>query len=370
MAPNLPSYNYADEDYIDMEVSPSANFLCYSINSPPQSREFEFQMSSISHGREFISPADELFYKGKLLPLHLPPRLQMVQKLLHNSNAAAFEDKEEAFDEEFFTIPFMASTIKPPTNTSTPLESCISPSESRRVSNELNPDAYFFEWSSDVSGSVHELPKKSWLMKFKQSSLGQKFNASRTYLKSLFSKSGCSDESCAKAACNEQACNVSKGKQCLSKYMKIAKKTPFEQIENERYQMSPTVMKSIDKEMVDDGVNSHRRSFSGAIGRHSPTKCSSSSFSSSGSSSCSSFSFNSNGFYDSQLLKRCSSANAEIEISIEGAIAYCKQSQQLFSLRETVAEVGFYSLSGSRFAVCEDQERPALCSIWTNVRDY
>ncbi|RVW98866.1 putative membrane-associated kinase regulator 4 [Vitis vinifera] len=114
MAPNLPSYNYADEDYIDMEVSPSANFLCYSINSPPQSREFEFQMSSISHGREFISPADELFYKGKLLPLHLPPRLQMVQKLLHNSNAAAFEDKEEAFDEEFFTIPFMASTIKPP----------------------------------------------------------------------------------------------------------------------------------------------------------------------------------------------------------------------------------------------------------------
>ncbi|RVW98859.1 hypothetical protein CK203_024013 [Vitis vinifera] len=143
-------------------------------------------------------------------------------------------------------------------------------------------------------------------MKFKQSSLGQKFNASRTYLKSLFSKSGCSDESCAKAACNEQACNVSKGKQCLSKYMKIAKKTPFEQIENERYQMSPTVMKSIDKEMVDDGVNSHRRSFSGAIGRHSPTKCSSSSFSSSGSSSCSSFSFNSNGFYDLQQLKRCS----------------------------------------------------------------
>lgn len=363
MAPNLPAYNYVDEDYIDMEVSPSANFLCYSINSPSQSREFEFQMSSLSHGREFISPADELFYKGKLLPLHLPPRLQMVQKLLHNSNTAAFEDEDEEFDDEFFTIPFMSSTIKPPANTSTPLESCISPSESRRVGNELNPDAYCFEWSSEVSGFVHELPKKSWFMKFKHCSLAQKLNASRTYLKSLFGKSGCSDESCAKAACNAQAGNGSKGKQCLSKYMKISKKPPFEQFGNERYQLSASAMKSNDKEMVEDVVNAHRRSFSGAIRRHSPTKSSSSSLSSSGSSCCSSSSFNSNVFYDLQLLKRCSSTKAEIEISIEGAIAYCKQSQQLFNSRETVDEVGFYSLSASRFKVCEDQERPALCSI-------
>ena len=364
MAPNLPAYNYVDEEYIDMEVSPSANFLCYSINSPPQSREFEFQMSSISHGREFISPADELFYKGKLLPLHLPPRLQMVQKLLHNSNTVAFEDKDEDFDDEFFTIPFMSSNIKPPTNAGTPLESCISPSESRRVGNELKPNAYFFEWSSEVSGGfVHELPKKSWFLKFKQSSLAQKFNASRTYLKSLFGKSGCSDESCAKAACNAQAGNVSKGKQCLSQYMKISKKPPFEQIGNERHQMSASVMKNNNKEMVEHGINTYRRSFSGAIRRHSPTKSSSSSLSSSGSSSCSSFSFHSNGFYDLQLLKRCSSSKAEIEISIEAAVAYCKQSQQVFSSRESVAELGFYSLSASRFAVCEDQENPELCSI-------
>jgi len=37
--------------------------------SPPYNREFEFQMSEKESS---TSPADDLFYKGKLLPLHLP----------------------------------------------------------------------------------------------------------------------------------------------------------------------------------------------------------------------------------------------------------------------------------------------------------
>ncbi|KAF0924040.1 hypothetical protein E2562_008369 [Oryza meyeriana var. granulata] len=73
------------EDYIDMDLTPTTTPL------PPSSprcggagaglREFEFH-SSAAAGKAFASPADELFYKGNLLPLHLPPRLQLVQKLL------------------------------------------------------------------------------------------------------------------------------------------------------------------------------------------------------------------------------------------------------------------------------------------------
>ncbi|CBI25304.3 unnamed protein product, partial [Vitis vinifera] len=228
----------ADEDYIDMEVSSYSNFLCHSISSPPHPREFEFHMSSSSLEREITtSPADELFYKGKLLPLHLPPRLQM------------------------------------------------------------------------------------------QSSFGLKLKASRAYLKSLFGKPGCSDESCVAPARTVDEASGSKSKESL-------------------------------KKINEDGGH-HRRSFSGAFKRHLITK-SSSSLSSSGSSSSSSSS-NANGSHEFQFLKRSSSANSEFECSIQGAIAHCKQSQQLFRSRKTVSEVGFCTLSASRIAVCDDQERPVLC---------
>jgi hypothetical protein len=347
MATNQPSCNPADEDYIDMEVSSSSNFFCYSVSSPSQTREFEFQMTSLSQDQRVptTSPADELFYKGNLLPLHLPPRLQMVRKILQSSNTHKTEQDH--------SIPFTTAT---PSNASSPLESRnISPSESCRVSCELNPDEYFFEWSiNERSGLIHgDHPKKPWSKKLKQIKqllLCQKLKASRAYLKSLFSKSGCSDESCAKAATNVGAEIFSKG----------AKQNPSGKIDDEKYQISNTFMKSIGREMLEDGVNSHRRSFSGVIQRHSTTKSSSSSTSSSGSSS---FSFGSNGFnYDLQSLKRSCSASSEIETSIEGAIAHCKQSQQLFN-STIVSKVGVSSLSVSRAAVSEDQERRGFCSI-------
>ncbi|KAF8396714.1 hypothetical protein HHK36_018341 [Tetracentron sinense] len=336
MAINYSSYDHADEDYIDMEVSSSSNY--FKPNSPPHPREFEFQMASSSLGGEpKTSPADELFYKGKLLPLHLPPRLQMVEKLLHNST----------------------TTTKPTTTISTPYASCdISPLDSCRVSRELNPEEYFFECSTEVSCFISEHPKKSWSKKLKlikQSSLGLKLKASRAYLKSLFSKSGCSDGSRAEAARNIDEGTVSKTKECLNQYMKVAKKNPFGQIQKDRYQMSATVTRGIEDGGGGDG---HRRSFSGAIKQHSATNSSSSS-SLSGSSS-SSVSNNSNGFYELKFLKRSSSTNSDIESSIQGAIAHCKQSQQLFCSRKTASEVGFCSLSASRIAVCEDQERAGL----------
>ncbi|KAJ0629248.1 putative BKI1/putative membrane-associated kinase regulator/4 [Helianthus annuus] len=142
MAANLLSCNYEDEEFIDMEVSSS---LC--SNSLSKSREFEFQMTtnSIAHSN---SPADELFYKGRLLPLHLPPRVQMVKSLLQN---ATYKE-----DEEFITF-------------STPMvQSCnISPTESCRASTELGPDEYFFEWST---GFIADHPKKyhgPWSKKLK-----------------------------------------------------------------------------------------------------------------------------------------------------------------------------------------------------------
>lgn len=389
--------NQTDEDYIDMEVSSSSSssaFFCYSISSPPQTREFEFQMSTVSHDKELTaSPADVLFYKGKLLPLHLPPRLQMVQNILQTSNT---KPEEEGFDVAYRIPSFNnGSTTPSSTNTSTPLESCnVSPSESCRVSCELNPDdEYLSEWATEMSVFIgdHQPKKLSWstkLKQIKQSSLGQKIKQSRAYLKSLFSKSGCnSDGSCTKTACNvEESESNPRGKNSINKYMTMNKKNPFGKINNGIYKIPTTLMKSIENEMAADDhhlllhqecLNSQRRSFSGVIPRqYSGTKspCSSSSTASASpsgsSSSSSSFSFSSNGScYDSQLLKRSSSASSEIESSIQGAIAHCKQSNQVVVGSRKIINGGNQSgvcslLSDSRIGVVfGDQERPGLCRI-------
>ncbi|GKV28539.1 hypothetical protein SLEP1_g37576 [Rubroshorea leprosula] len=326
MAVNLPSYDHADEDYIDMEISSFPNSFCHSVCSPPHTREFEFQMSSSSMEREpTTSPADELFYKGKLLPLHLPPRLQMFEKLLENSNSI-YEDNKDNFD-EFYSTP-LATTLTTPTTTSTPFESCnISPSESCQVSRELNPEEYFFEYPSDESGFIGEHPKKSWTKKLKlirQSSIGSKLKASRAYLKALFGKSGCSDESCAAAAKVADEGSIAQARERQDKYMKAAKKSPIGR--KEKYQIPTASMRSFDKaKITEENAGHHRRSFSLAIKRH-PTKRFSPVSSSSDSSSSSSSNY-SNRFHALQFLKRSNSMNSEIENPIQGAIAHCKQSQ-------------------------------------------
>ncbi|XP_022856389.1 probable membrane-associated kinase regulator 3 [Olea europaea var. sylvestris] len=304
MASTLPSYDSSYEDYIDMDLS-----SCSTNTSPPQSREFEFPSCFISK-ETTNSPADELFYKGKLLPLHLSPRLRMLQKLLMQSSKP-----KEAFEEE-----------KAPS--STPLEESgnnISSSETCRVSCELNmDDEYFFEWSTELSSffrSNH--PKKSWPKKLKlikNSILGHKLKA---YLKSFFSRSD--ESSCAKAAtCNVEPENLSKNK------------NSFGNIEGAAYPCLATIMKGIEKEGIPEDNYVHRRSsFSGAT----KSKCSSSSGASSLSSSCS---FNLNAFHEFHFRKSSSSAT-EIDGSIEAAIAHCKKSQVFFDSRNTS---GFSSLPG------------------------
>lgn len=353
------NHSLHDEDYIDMELSSSSS-------SSPQSREFEFQKMSLTcNDRETTTfPADELFYKGKLLPLLLPPRRQMVQNLLHTtSTTTTFDITNESF-----------CSTAPCTNTvNTPLDSCnISPSESCRVSCELNPDDYFFEWSTELSSFInnhnhihnHFPTKKPWSKKLKlikQSILAQKLKASRAYLKSLFTKSACSDESCAKANCNNG--------ESSSNYLKIGKEKKL-LIGRALYPTIATIINNIDKGTDDNSNNNNnvqRRSFSGAIKRHSPAKCmssSSSNSSSAASSSSSSFSLNSNGFHELHFLRRSSSAT-EIEGSIEAAIAHCKKSQQILDSRN---QLGICSLSESRIADEEqDQKGPGLCS--TNLME-
>ncbi|XP_062230563.1 probable membrane-associated kinase regulator 4 [Phragmites australis] len=81
------------DDYIDMDLAPTATPL------PPSSPRFEFQSAGVAtkHREEaFASPADELFYKGNLLPLHLPPRLHLVQRLLQEQQLPVQGLKREA----------------------------------------------------------------------------------------------------------------------------------------------------------------------------------------------------------------------------------------------------------------------------------
>lgn len=337
----------SDDDYIDMEVSSYSNFFSHSETSHPQPREFEFQMSSIVQEKEpTTSPADELFYKGKLLPLHLPPRIEMVEKLLQHSNSP-FEEEKDTF-EEFYSTP-LATTYTTPI-TGTPFESCnISPSESCQVSRELNPEEYYsLDYPTDTSGFAVENQKKSWTKKLKQSSLGSKLRASRAYLKSWFGKSGCSYETYATSTKVADEGSVSKAREMLNKHVQGEKKNPYGQIQRHRYQSSNSVMRGYKEKTSENGSNHHRRSFSVGIKLLSGNKSSFPPSSLSGSSSFS-LSNKSYGYTQSrQLLKRCSSTNSEIENSIQGAIAHCKKSQQMCASRTSV--------------VFEDQGISELCS--------
>ncbi|XP_074588810.1 putative membrane-associated kinase regulator 4 [Curcuma longa] len=127
-----------EEDFIDID---------FASSSP----EFEFHMTA--DDPPLPSPADELFYGGKLLPLLLPPRLQMVEQLLRKTSAA------------------------------TPYHSC-------NASGELNPDEeeYFHDSLAELN------PKKSWTEKLKEATLSLKVKASRSYFKSLFHRSRPSNE--------------------------------------------------------------------------------------------------------------------------------------------------------------------------------
>ncbi|GMI87060.1 MEMBRANE-ASSOCIATED KINASE REGULATOR 4 [Hibiscus trionum] len=319
MAVSFTENGPEDDEYIDMEITSFSNFFCNSRTS----REFEFQMSSLSMEREpTTSPADELFYKGKLLPLHLPPHLLEISDSVYGDKNGVFQ--------EFYGTP-LATTVTTPTSTSTPFESCnISPCDSCSVSRELNPveysysySFYEYEYSTEIDASrwigESENPKKSWTKKLKLSS---RLKASGAYLKSVFGKTRCSYESSATTKDGNRPT------------IPNPKRSQFGQMNQDKGN------KLADIGNGNGQSNRHRRSFSMSIKRHSSNNKSSTSSSSSSSSSSS----NSNSFPYLQSLKRSSSVSVKIESPIQGAIAHCKQSQ----------------MSSRKPAICEDQQRPEL----------
>ncbi|CAL9096558.1 unnamed protein product [Musa textilis] len=362
MAKTLPSCDHiAEEDeeeegYIDMDVScatemgsPTANsFLCYAIVSSPHSNEFEFQMSVQPAESEATAyPADELFYKGKLLPLHLPPRLQMVERLEKSTEMNAYEDE---------------AAIAPATPTDrAPFGSCnVSPASSCCVSGELAAEDYY-RCSAEL---VRSNRKSSWsrkLRSIKHLSQSLKLKASKAYLKSLFNKPRRSDESCAAA---QQA------KECTDGDAAEARKKPAEQARIGTHLFDDTnalgLTRSINREkhIEEDDVR-YRKSFSGAMSWSHTATDSSVSLTSASPSSSSSFSGTTRSGGSNQpvlLLNRSSSLNAEVASSIQGAISHCKKSQQMISGGKSASDVGFCSLSAPIIAVArENQEKPGLC---------
>lgn len=332
------SDDHEEEDYIEMEVSSHSDRFVSVMNPTTHPLDFEFQMYSSSLKKDTtISPADELFYKGKLLPLHLPPRLQMVEKLLQNSKSYDADTFEE-----LFSTPLANNT---PTNSPPLKPNNISPSISWHFSRDRNPQEHFDELSTEMSGFVRTKTRKSWTRKLKlvkQASLSSKLKFSRAYFKSLFAKPGCSDESS----------NVHE-----DDHIMIAK-TPFQKIQTEGYQMQPIAKSFASEASSNTGARSqHRRSFSGVIKWFSPTKSSTSfgSFYKASSSSAS------EKCHKLQPLNRSSSTNPEIENSIQGAIAHCKRSsQQQLHSRKYGSDMGFFSSSASRI-INEDHEREELC---------
>lgn len=346
MARTLPLHDHlVEEDCIDLDIS-SITFLCYTISSPPRSREIEFQVSTNPRDGEATSfPADELFYNEKLVPLHHPPRLQTVQNLLQSSTGPPHGEFSDALEEEK-----MATATPTTTKTNTPFESRtinVSPDTCCRVNGELNSEKCCFECSTGIVQS--KLPKKSWskrLKSIRQSSLGLGLKASQAYLKSLFTKSGCSNGSCELPKAN---------KECSNGYVMAGRKDSFGQIQRDGYQLvagtsAATLIKSIDGGKPNEEESSgHRKSLSGIIKWNSTMK------SSSCSSSSSFASANSSGYYQPRALKRSSSVNSEVESSIQGAIAHCKKSQQLACARKSASDVGYYSLSAPMVAAtCEE----------------
>ncbi|XP_006646461.1 probable membrane-associated kinase regulator 4 [Oryza brachyantha] len=339
-----------EEDYIDMDLSSPAaaqavtaraSLLCYSTAmaaSSQNSREFEFHMSApVDKWEPMASPADELFYKGKLLPLHLPPRIQMVEKLL-----------ESAAEKGLLS----ASTAP-----ATPYQSCnVSPANSCYVSGELNAEHYFHECTSAGIGAEEEeaaCEKKTWSRKLKfirHLNLGLKLKASKAYLKTIFAtKGGNTDSKTGTPAANELS----------HAQFKSWRKNPFGQIRSNRYISSPISNSLALGGKLKEDEFGHRRSFSSVIIRCSSStsnKTSSASTSSCSSSNSSSSILSSNDSGVGPVLRRSSSASSEMDNPIQGAIAYCKKSQQLASVRKSASDAGFRFMSSSASRIAAESE--------------
>lgn len=318
-----------DDEYIDIEIVSNSSQLSSSPHVHRPNTEFEFQrlccsntalqtLHSSTTTTMMTSPADELFYRGKLLPLqHLrpPPPIQ---------NASS--------QKELFSTPL---------ETPTPYQSCtVSPSESRRVStDQLNPQNYDHHFKKQLdhlqcnlkglSNNHKSFSKKSsWISKIKQSSIiGSKIKASTAYLKSLFAKS--------------QQHNINVIQQQKQQETKLDKHQPppvlvanyskpkIKQFQKRELSSSSSCNNFLRPSASEDNENrgQHRRSFS-VVSIKKPVSSSNIKIPWTSDSSVSTYSSTKNNG-NGELLKRSSSVSLSgIESPIQAAIAHCKKSSQ------------------------------------------
>ncbi|XP_057832217.1 probable membrane-associated kinase regulator 4 [Cryptomeria japonica] len=404
---------FADDDYIDIEVESAMFWEAVSrtkLNgNRAESREFEFDAKALMDDPGCVaSPADELFYKGQLLPLHLPPRIQMVENLLasekskenkpqsllgrekpeQNSGGGGSFYRESADDSAFFHTPYESCDA-------TPYDSC-------EASQELNADLYeAFKENHRVTikeaaeaESKREKHQRLPMLKkakklldstqSKQAALALKLKASRLYLKSLFSKSTeTKDQNQHQRRTKEldqrdlmnntstDQADQNRVTEAINRYVKVIKPGSANgnmDITREGYKVAEAVAKTIHKEnssMIEDHVG-RRKSFSGSLPSSKVNV----------ESQKANVSYCSNRVIPSPIgafLKRSSSTNIDMESAIEGAIAHCKQSAHSASKnnidpshinhQRPCSNVEGYvrPRSGSRIAVCEQPEKSGLC---------
>jgi hypothetical protein len=349
----------AEEDYIDMDLSSSA------AAGPPVAREeFEFMSAPLDRrGEPLASPADELFYKGNLLPLHLPPRIQMVEELLDGRGGGG------------------GTLLGYSTAPATPYESChASPAQSCFVSGELNVE----EYKAGLVDAAATGERKSWARKLnfvRQLNLGLKLKASKAYLKTIFAaKSGNADDDKSNVH-GVTTRELSRGHHGHSQgHLRAWRKNPFGQIRSNRYIASHShgssgVHASPEGERHKEREHEHRRSFSSVMVRCSssnktspaPTLPSSSCTTSTSSSASSSVRNSSDSDGGAPAL-RSTSASSEVENPIQGLIAYCKKSQQLASVRKSASDTGFRFLSSSASKIAAESDGLDMDELIANLQ--
>ncbi|KAM3410944.1 hypothetical protein ACQJBY_002894 [Aegilops geniculata] len=337
-----------EEEYIDMDLSPAAG----------REFEFHFHMSAPldrSGQPPLASPADELFYKGKLLPLHMPPRVQMVEELLLDGAVRGRAGPR---------LGGLAVSTAP----ATPCERSrgVSPANSCFVSGELNVEEFFREYAvgmaladDDDAASAAGGEKKPWSRRLRfvrQLNLGRQLKASKAYLKTMFAGKQAGAGGDDKSGLGGKDLSGQGHGHGHGHHPRAWRKNPFGHMRSNRC--------ITEQSGGGGGRAGHRRSFSSVVVRYSASNktspapappASSSSCSSTSSSSKSSTSSSVRCSSDSDggagagapALRRSSSASSEAENPIQGLIAYCKKSQQLASVRKSASDAGFRFLSSS-----------------------
>ncbi|AQK94291.1 Probable membrane-associated kinase regulator 4-like [Zea mays] len=358
-----------DEDFIDMDLSSAAA-------RTPVAHEFEFMSAPLDRWGETLaaSPADELFYKGKLLPLHLPPRIQMVEELLDGRGRGRGRDRDR--DRELL---FRGVSSTAP---ATPYESCnASPANSScygygYASGELNVEEYFQEYAAGLAlaEDAAAAPRKPWsrrLRFMRQLNLGLRLRASKAYLKTILFAARPGSPADEKSGLGAVAARGAREEIAAHGHghLRAWTKNPFAQTRmNTRCVASHggtsrAAAAAAGGRCKEREHGAHRRSFSSVIVRYSPSNKTSpvpalppsSCSSSSASSSVRTSSGSSDGGVG-PTLRRSSSASSEVENPVQGLIAYCKRSQQLASVRKSASDAGFRFLSSSASRIAAESE--------------